>query len=382
MRSIGILLPGSTLYPSIGIDFLQGIRSCFNFHRLTPVDLHVSPIGYGLKEEDIYKECEFFLLTNNADIVVAYAGDYLANRLSPLFAAAGKLLIITNAGANYPLSSTVFSNTLFHSLNDCLCSFLTGKLCGKEPGDNSAVMATSFYDGGYQHAHALSNAFILSAGEIKYNFVSHFKKEEFNTEGLAEFLTNNPGIKKILAAFCGDMARCFYEKLAPLQQEFNLQLYGSPMMFDCTPGDFSETKPFVKQIKGYSGWVPEVDNIANREFKTFYQKENGKEANLFSLQGWEIALLLKGYLQQRENAASTGEAIAQLINKPFMSPRGMIKINDKQLVLGPAYLVNATNNLEITVEDTLTDLSAALEEMMLQIPDSAFSSWRNTYLCI
>jgi branched-chain amino acid transport system substrate-binding protein len=312
---------------------------------------------------------------------VLYGGDHLANRLSPLFAAAGKLLIITNAGANYPLVSVAGSPVLFHSLHDSLCAFLTGKLCGAA-GDKNAIMATSFYDGGYQHAHAISNGFTLGGGEIKFNFVSHFKKEMFSAESLAMFIKNNPGVKKLLAVFCGDMARCFYEKLAPLQQEFNLQLYGSPMMFDCTPGDFAETKPFVKQIKGYTGWVPEIDNAANREFKTFYQKENKKEANLFSFQGWEQALLLKEYFQQIESAGNITAAMALLKSKPFTSPRGMISINDKQWLLGPVHLVHAVNNLEITVEDTITDISTAWEEMMAQIPDSEFSNWRNTYLCI
>ena len=322
------------------------------------------------------------LLSNNADAVILYGGDHLAKRLSPLFSAAGKLLVIANAGANYPLTSTTNSNTIFHSLNDCLCSFLTGKLCATDPGDNNAVMATSFYDGGYQHAHAMSNAFTLEGGAIKFNFVSAFKKEEFTIDALAHFIKSNPGTGKLLAVFCGDMARFFYERMKPLQQESKLQLYGSPMMFDRTAGDFSETKPYVQQIKGYSSWIPELDNDGNREFKTFYQKENGKEANLFSMNGWETALLLKEYLQQRENTANTVAAIAQLKDKPLTTPRGAIKINESNLVTGPAWLVSASGNLEIKIEAVLEDSSTALKEMMAQIPVAEFSSWRNTYGCI
>jgi branched-chain amino acid transport system substrate-binding protein len=381
MSSIGILLPGSTLYPSIGIDFLQGIRSCFNYYRFSPIDFHVSPIGYGLKEGDIYIEAEKYLLSNNADAVVAYGGDQLVSRLSPLFTAAGKLLIITNTGANYPQLPPPGSPVLFHSLNDSLYSFLTGKLSVAE-GDDNAIMATSFYDGGYQHAHAIANAFTIGGGNIKYNFVSHFKKEAFDTDGLADFLKTNPDVKKLLTVFCGDLARFFYEKIAPLQKEFDLQLFGSPMMFDSTPGDFAETKSYVKKIEGYTGWVPEIDNEANRAFKTYYQAANGKAANLFSLQGWETGLLLMAYLQQRETAANAVDAIEAFKDKSLSSPRGSIQVNKNNLILGPAYLVSASDQLEIKIENILENTSDALAEMIAQIPDTSSSSWRNTYLCI
>src|SRR5688572_33111890 len=115
MPAIGILLPGSTLYPSIGIDFSQGVRAYFKCHGMNDLTLHNFPIGYGLNENDIYKQAEKFLLADDVDVVIAYANDHIAKKLSPLFAAAGKLLIITNAGANYPGSPTSFTNTLFHS---------------------------------------------------------------------------------------------------------------------------------------------------------------------------------------------------------------------------------------------------------------------------
>ena len=382
MPSIGILLPGSTLYPSIGVDFLQGIKSCLNFHHITGVDLPVLPIGYGLKEDEIYRQAEKFLLSDHADAVIAYVNTQFAKSLSPLFAATGKLLITTNAGANYPPVSTGFSNTLCHSLNDSLYSFCTGKLCSQQSNDITAIAASSFYDGGYQHFHAMTNAFTLQKGEIKFNYISHFKKEDFNITALADFIRKNPSVKNLLCVYSGDLARYFYKEIKILQEEFDLRLYGSPMMFDSTAGDFTDTNPYVKQIQGYVGWVPALDNQHNKNFLAYYYKETGKEPNLFSLQGWETALLLIEYLKQSTGGADTTAAISQMKNRPLQSPRGTIQIDDTHFVLGPAYLVSAANNLEITVEDIIEDVTAAQQEMLMQIPDTEFSGWRNTYLCI
>ena len=382
MYTIGILLPGSTLYPSIGMDFLQGIKSCLKYHQHEAVDIQAGIIGYGLKDDEIYAATEKFLIISNAEVVIVYAEDYHAEKLSPLFAAAGRLLIITNAGANYPVPSLSITHTLFHSLNDCLCTFLTAKYAARQEGGHGAIMATSFFDGGYKHSHAITNGFTLSGGTIKYNFVSHYKKEEFNTDTLIAFIKNNPETKKILAVFCGDMARYFFEKMMDIQKEYNLQLYGSPMMFDSTPGDFTEPKPSVPDLCGYTNWIPELDHEANHAFMQYYKAENGKEANLFSMQGWENGLLLMEYLQQRKETSNTESAIDQLKGKKINSPRGNIHLNEKRFVLGPAHFVKVSGNLQLTIEDSLTDLSEAWEEMLAQIPNEEFSAWRNTYLCI
>lgn len=384
MPTIGILLPGSTLYPSIGMDFLQGLKSCLKFHQYADVDCQVSMIGYGLKDDELYAAAEIFLIACNADVVVVFAGDHHAVKLAPLFAAAGKLLIITNAGANYPETfTTPVSHTLFHSLNECLCCFLTGKYAARQEGGHGGIMATSFFDGGYRHTHAMNNAFLLSGGEIKHNYVSHFKKEEFNTDSLTAFVKDNPDVKKLLAIFSGDMARCFYKNMVEVSPESNLQCYGSPMMFDCTAGDFEEPKPALPvEVYGYTNWVPQLDNEANHAMQQYCRTENSKEANLFYTQGWENALLLMEYLQQRKETNTTEEAINQLKAIKMNSPRGTIHINEERHILAPAYFVKASGNLQISVEECMADTSATWQEMLSQILDEPFSSWRNTYLCI
>lgn len=384
MPTIGILLPGSTLYPSIGMDFLQGIKSCFKFHEYGSINYQVNMIGYGLKDDEIYTAAEKLLVAEDCDIVVAFAGDHHAARLSPIFAAAGKLLIITNAGANYPekFEQTV-THTLFHSLNDCLCCFLTGRYAARQEGGHGATMIASFFDGGYRHTHAMNNAFQLVGGAIKHYYVNHFKKEEFNTDTLKAFIKDNPDVKKVLAVLSGDVARFIFKDLAAVQSESKLQWYASPMMFDCTPGDFEEPKPVVPDgMCGYTSWVPELDNETNKSFLQYYQTEHGKEANIFSLQGWENALLIIEYLKQRKDESGTEAAIDTLAGNKISSPRGTVSVNKQRHVLGPAHLVKATGNLQLTVEDCMADTSAAWLEMQAQVPDEPFSSWRNTYLCI
>lgn len=381
MAAIGLLLPGSTLYPSIGIDFLQGIKACFASHQCSAVTFHNAAIGYGLNAEEVYKEAEKLLLVHDVDVVVAYVEDHIAPILNRLFSAAGKLLIIVNAGAQYPAVNAGNDHTLFNLLNDSLCSWLTGQL-GASTAGNKAVAATSYYDGGYQHCHAMASAFEAAGGEIPFNFISHFKKQEFTIQPLAAFLQSNPEVNTLLCLYSGDMARCFYEQVAPLQQQYKLQLFGSPMLFDGTPGDFAATHPYVQHIQGYTSWVPVLDNPGNIHFVQHFKNEHNKAANLFNLQGWETALLIIYYLQHRQLVATVPEAIEKLKEQPVQSPRGQLRINNRQVVTGPAYLVSATGELQIAVKEVMEDTSLVFEEMMRQVPGTTFTTWFNTYLCI
>lgn len=270
MIKIGVLLPGSTMYPSIGVDFLAGVKSCFLYYGLTDTKFILHPVSFGLNEQDIYNASERMLVSEDADAVIVFGEDRLSEKLSPLFNVYGKLLLITNAGANAPLLSNNIPNTIFHSLHDCLYSYLTGKLCGLETNNKEALLATSFFDGGFHHTYAMTKGFERSGGEIRFNFVSQFKKVDFSIAPLLEFIANNPGVNNLLCLYSGDMLRCFYAAIAEINPKNNFKLYGSPMMFDRTPGDFEEALPFMHQVRGYTGWIPELDYDANQSFKAFF----------------------------------------------------------------------------------------------------------------
>ena len=154
-------------------------------------------------------------------------------------------------------------------------------------------------------------------------------------------------------------------------------------MFDCTPGDFDEAKPDVPtNIRGYTFWVPEIDIEANHVFLQYYKSKNNIGANLFSMHGWETALLVIEYLKQLKKTPNCESAIKQLIGKEIKSPRGPIFINKERYIIAPAYLISATGNLQITIEESIEDTSDVWQEMVAQIPDELYTSWRNTYLCI
>ncbi|MBK7307474.1 MAG: hypothetical protein IPI88_10845 [Chitinophagaceae bacterium] len=147
---------------------------------------------------------------NNADVLVAYAGDHHAEKLAPLCAAAGKLLLMTNGGASYPFfkrRSAIRSSILLMIVS---ALSLPGRYAARQEGGAWRHLAT-FFDGGYTHTHAMSNAFMFAGGQIMHNHVTTIK-EEFNTDTLTTFIQDNPDTRKLLAIYSGDNWPVYFMK--------------------------------------------------------------------------------------------------------------------------------------------------------------------------
>lgn len=74
MVRAGILLPRSTLFPAIGLDILNGIKSCLKQHGIQDEFIFKTDnIGFGIEEAEIYTKAERMLLQEDADLVIVVA---------------------------------------------------------------------------------------------------------------------------------------------------------------------------------------------------------------------------------------------------------------------------------------------------------------------
>lgn len=376
----GFLLPRSSVYPTIGYDFLDGFKSFLSHHGLQ-TEIATDNIGFGLDEKEVYSKTEAMLLMNNADVVVLFADNRYAAMLGPLFTAMGKILLIVNMGADYPEILSSPSSVIQHGFNTAFNCRLTGKLAAAgEP--QSAVMATSYYDGGYLNVYAMVSRYQQAGRAIVYNYISHFKKDQFNTATLQDFLEGHPGEKNLLCIYSGDVSPLIYPAFAALQEQKNLNLYVSPMMLD---EHLKQTlgKGFtIQKARGYTSWLSFLDNKSNTAFKESYSKDKGKTPGIFSLLGWETGILV----QEIKTALDTGinglELIDKLTSETLESPRGWLKTDKQtQQTYGPSYLVAVSGNFELTLEEKLDDTGDERQNFINEKPEGSSSGWRNTYLC-
>lgn len=377
---IGFLLPRSSVYPAIGYDFLDGCKSYFGLNGVQ-AEIVTDNIGYGLDEKEVYSKTEAMLLNSNADAVVMFASNRYNQMLAPLFTAMGRQLLIVNMGDFFPEALSSPASVIEHSFNTAFNCRLTGKLASGE-NNNHAVMATSYYDGGYLNVYSMVTRYQQGGGAIMHNYISHFKKEQFSTATLEEYFTSHPEHNTLLCVYSGDVSHLIYQSLTPLQHDKKLNIYVSPMMLDETLREALGNDFSIENVKGYTSWISALDNEHNRVFREEFKKFSGRKAGIFSLLGWETGILLQKTGSLIEQGLKGPELTKTMMNMQFDSPRGWLKIDPQtQQTYSPSYLVSVSGNFELKTEACIEDADDERENFTKEKPEGASSGWRNTYLC-
>jgi branched-chain amino acid transport system substrate-binding protein len=384
MLRVGILLPRSTLFPSLGLDILDGIKQYLKYQNIfEDIKFLIENIGFGIEEPEIYSKAEKLVLQEDVDMVIVCADTVISEMLQPLFTASNKILLVVNFGANLPQNWQTAPTTITHSLNFCWHTRLTGKLAAATSANKKVINIMSYYDSGYRQAYSMMMGNQEFGGEPLFNHVTHLKDNEFTLEPIATFLQKNDDVKKVLCLFTDIQAALFYKEILPLQQQHSLHLFVSPMMFDESLKPQLGDDIVLKNIKGYLPWHPSLNNENNTIFKEYYKSATNKIANYFSLLGWEAGMLVEQIFKQKNADNNTAAAIVKSISQ-FILPRGWLKVDAAtNLTYGASYLANCSNNFDITLSNEVDNLEEEWTEFVNQrIPKEESSGWRNTYLCI
>ena len=377
--NIGILLPLSNAHPGISKDFMDGLNTFLAQKQLTgDVTIKKESVGFGGTEKEVYTKAEKLLISDDVDILIAYIDEKVTGMLYSLIQSTGKLLLIVNPGANHPVNwiaqPTVIHLTLHHAF---LC-WLTGSVAAKSK-KKEAALASSFYDCGYLHCADMVKNFMVSGGIIQHNYINNQAYDEsFDIDQLTDFLTFSPGCEKLLCVYDELPASLFYDRINNHKSEHALHLFVSPMMLT---GKAIEKKEagYNFSIHGYLSWQPEMDTEENN----YFIKSCSKPASIFTLLGWETALIIDEIIQQCKDNFKEGEAIvAHLKINSVNGPRGKLKLDEETLYytapVGKFILeagsINSTIEWKPDIEKEWKDFTAIQTE-------GAVTGWTNTYLC-
>lgn len=380
---VGILVPGSKTYPSIGIEFMEAVKTCLkNKDLYGRFEFFSESIGLGGSEKEVYEKAEKLLMFQGVDLLLAYIDEKVLDILQPLVYASGKLMIVINPGANYPLNWIPQPNIIRLTLMQAFCCHLSGALAVSEPGVK-ASFASTFYDCGYMHGAAITNSFVEKGGHISFNYINNTAyNNEFQINELLEFLKADNSTRNLLCIFDTLPAGLFYSLLDSYDDAAAMKLFASPMMLEekavkTKDGGFN----FV--IAGYTTWLPQFKTDANMEFCSAIHAATKKQPSCFSLLGWETALVMEQLLTRFTDHEADGNAMVDFLKTlKLASPRGLLILDDAtQYYLSEpltCILKPGTQDLEITVRHDYLDEWKRFSGEPIQ---GAVAGWTNTYLC-
>lgn len=331
-------------------------------------------IGLAARNEENYARCEQVLL-EGADVVVAYMNPHAAEFVHPLFVSSGKKLVVLDTGYHFPTFEGKLPNAWFLSLQGNLCCRAIMRKAAAD-GFRNYALGCSFYDAGYRPSYTYATAAEDQGGALGISHITALRRAEFNLDKLAEYLGNNKDTA-LLASFCGDMAEDFFRESARLGLTAEHNIYAA---------GFTAEEEWLAKIP-YPGrdwdaavpWAKDVQTPANAEFVHTMDAIRENKANVFSLLGWEAALLVTAM----ENAAEDGISLD--------SPRGTVRIDvDTHYSEAPVYYARVVKN-EDTGNCRLSDVKEAgdlqeerklLQRDITYIQNSTANSWLNAYACL
>lgn len=382
MQKIGILLPRSSYYSSISFDLFEGLRAGLNAAGHEDIKIVSENIGFGADRQQAYRSAEKLLLEENAGVVLAYVGHRTAQLLRPLFMSANRLLIVLDAGAHLPQEWPASQNILYHSLNNALGAYLAGKRARSE-GFSEGGMMSNYYDGGYLHIVGITNGFTDNGGKMAFNHATGHTPQEFKLEPVADHLKTYPEAC-LLPVFSGDFCEWLYRDMKALFPEKLPPMFVPPFALEETmlansvfPGD---------NVRGIAAWAKDLENAENKKF-TGAIADAGREANLFSLLGWEAATLaIEALAKMQANKNNARLAGDQLKEFCFQSPRGEIYFDaDTNNSIAPMYDAqledDGNGHCKLKITGTTSGIAEAYTALSAVPLENAISGWFNSYTC-
>lgn len=383
MQIIGILLPRSTYYQTIGFDLYEGLRSGLKHLGRSDIRLATENIGFGADKQQCYRSAEKLLLEDNASVVIAYIGHRMAQLLRPLFLASNKILIVLDAGANLPHEWPACPNILYHSLHNSLGASLAAKQAVTD-GYKSAGMVTGYYDGGYLHTYSISKGFEETGGTISFNHATGYNAEDFVIAPLTNHLEQFPN-SALLSLFSGDFVQWYFEGIKNSFNGQNLPIYLPPFGFEEMM--LADAEYPSDNIKGIAAWSTKLESEENKVFIEAMTTA-GRVPNLFSLLSWESATIaLKVIALIDESKNNIPQIMVGLQSFTFESPRGRIYFDSKtNTSIAPLYnasiIANHEGKCEVRIESIANDVFEHFEKLSNQDLNNSTSAWHNSYTCI
>jgi hypothetical protein len=227
------------------------------------------------------------------------------------------------------------------------------------------------------------NGFVNTGGKITYNYVNNQRYDDaFEIKQLTGYLSSDKETNSLLCVFDSLPASLFYSVLNTYNGPNSLHLFVSPMMLEQQALE-KMAEGFKFSIDGYLSWHASFENSANRVFLDSYGQQTKREANVFSLLGWETGLILQEvFLKSNDNYSDGTALVEKLTEGKINSPRGEMKLDpETNYFIAPVCKCSIKQNSGTPGVEWI-EIPEKEWNDFVEVPTQGVSSgWTNTYLC-
>ncbi|MBT8271181.1 MAG: ABC transporter substrate-binding protein, partial [Bacteroidia bacterium] len=374
---IGILIPQSDMFPALALDLLNGLKLALGGSENQAIDATfvLENIGAGT-DETLLQKAQKLLVGEEVDITIAFSGSHILEKLCKLYDSAKKPLIHIDLGGNVLKSEHESPYVLHQSLNLWQSAYAAGKYAVQKFG-SKAVVAASFYDGGYHLTEGFVRGFEDNGGEIGGYFVAPMDYKADSFAGMIDLINReNPDV--IFALFSYNEGVKVFDLLSNSDINGKIPILAIPVMTD---EGINDRNYKLEKVYSVASWAFDDDTPEMQGFRSQYISHHEDAPSIMALLGYEAGLIVLNAITE---AKGIPKRIGEYFNeKTLTTPRGPLSINQQNETQVNTYKVRQFNFNQISYHNTVIDeMDASFSENLFkEFENLPYSSWKNPYIC-
>ena len=375
--TIGVLLPRSEMFPTFGLDFLNGLKLAHQNSDKNNISLKYIVEGIGTASDASFlKSAEKLLLQENVDITIAFCGANQLTELSKIHTNYKKSLIHVDLGGTILKTDDTSPYVLHHTLNLWQSAYKTGKFAAAKYGKKVAVIA-SVYDGGYHMSSAFSEGYTAAGGTVASYYVSpmDYKTETFE-KMVSDIAKAQPDF--IYAIFSYKEGQKIFETISKSTLNGTIPIVAIPLMTD---ESFNTRDMNVENVQSIASWSFDDPSTEMVTFKSLYKNEYDEQPNSIGLLGFEVGVTLSKCITSEGKITAAMGTIREKLS--WESPRGTLSYSSRNESQVASFKVRKFQFKDGKYHNEITEtIEATIDEVVYQqLEELQNVSWHNPYIC-
>ena len=382
LSKIGVLLPQSKQYKTLDRDFIRGLKL-----DSLEVLYCIESISLGADERLIIDKIQKLHYQEEVSIIIGFFGHH---KLSDVFEYASNhdiLLIASDLGATLPYQLPTLKGVYCNSYGLHESSHLLGHYLNKMEYKN-IMSSTSYYDSGYGFLDAIAHAFEENDTAFSGHYITPFYPRENETQLMQEHIdTYNPDV--VCAFHSGIYTQ---EHSGFLKENRLLEKYPYYLSSFCFDPQLLSTN-YMERLFVVSSWLENehcaavtLEASANFQFITNYQTTHEKLPTVFSLLGYESALIIKALLKSTSQINNIQLLIDAMDALNIEGPRGNIRFAPETHRTTFDHYIYAVStddmgSASLIKTETLANNGNFIKKIVNTPTPFKAGGWQNAYLC-
>lgn len=364
---IGVFLPRTRKDSPEAKNFLTGLQLQLKTGKNTQlVELNSATVrfGFGSLEDKFEKVTQ----ETKPNLIIGLTNPAHSYLHSTTLETGQTAFLGVSLGENVPRfaeGATGYSQNVAHlSFMSSETNWLLGYWAAENVGKR-AVLATSFYDSGFDSLWAFQAGFEAGGGAVVGRLITHTAMGNSNLAYLPKIVSETqPDL--VFASYHNQAAREFLTTYKETGLASRLPLFGSAFL---TAGNNLDSA--FGGIKTAASWSPALENTNNTQFVAAYLKQNERRPDVFAMLGYEAALLATDFLNTGTFGPQSG-----------FSPRTELTLNPLGQLGSKTFYLQEVQQVGETYNNSIIQplaIPAALYSSLRTLQVVPKSGWLNSY---